>query len=505
MPDNESANQQFNPPQALAQGQIASSPSDLPTPVQVVGPVAVQISPVASAGRPSDQRALWIAIRNRTAAMSFSRYQDFIDTILCKAQEPISTRTQESCGGQQPLKPLVDRLGILPKPLHGVDAYHLLKSATEIFLLRECGIVINEYQPSSQSSPLVPGLSDTIGNEPLGLQEVRNLLSTYLSNKPLFSNVLNALGDKLVDSPFCFGLLRSRFQCPCMLELIWSYWHEEGMLVQTINAIALRFQNRRSSAEKDPLASMEIGYLRPLNNLLWGYIQDESSRLSVARRAYEYDHHYGLTLQGKAVPPLRSADSRSKFLAAFHNLLRRTSEFYKQVANLMVVPDTFPLLQSLKETNLLLAEGMHNQYGDLPWTARVEMLMQQWFLSRPEVREFLHGREMVSYPEPWMGQVDAMKTLQGWTDSNVRHFRDLAVYGEQILLSVRFGDWASSPDPNDARAWAETWRLQIQGYIDSYRAVTGVDLTYHPTDQKPVDSTPPWVYLKDRARSVTGS
>ena len=49
---------------------------------------------------------------------------------------------------------------------------------------------------------------------------------------------------------------------------------------------------------------LEIGYLRPLNNLLWGYLQDEQHRLSLVRRAYEYDHHYGLALQGKAVPAL---------------------------------------------------------------------------------------------------------------------------------------------------------------------------------------------------------
>ena len=29
------------------------------------------------------------------------------------------------------------------------------------------------------------------------------------------------------------------------MELIWSYWHEEGMLAQTLNAILARFQNRR--------------------------------------------------------------------------------------------------------------------------------------------------------------------------------------------------------------------------------------------------------------------
>ena len=50
-----------------------------------------------------------------------------------------------------------------------------------------------------------------------------------------------------------------------------------------------------------------------------------------------------------------------------------------------MVADGFPVLNALREVHLLLAEGAHNQYGDLPWTARQEMLMQQWLLARPGV------------------------------------------------------------------------------------------------------------------------
>ena len=74
----------------------------------------------------------------------------------------------------------------------------------------------------------------------------------------------------------------------------------------------------RSPPGNDPLANMEIDPLRPLNNLIWGYIQDEQHRLTVVRRNYEYDHHYGLRLAGRAVRDVRTADSRSKFLEAFH-------------------------------------------------------------------------------------------------------------------------------------------------------------------------------------------
>ena len=148
---------------------------------------------------------------------------------------------------------------------------------------------------------------------------------------PYLAVIRRRLGDqRLVDGQaqfgaVCEGILRDKLTNPCLLELIWSYWHEEGMLVQTLNAISVRFQNRLGPRASDPLARLEIDPLRPLNNLLWGYIQDEQHRLTVLRRAYEYDHHYGLTLVGRAVPAIRGADSRSKFLEAFHNLLNLTS------------------------------------------------------------------------------------------------------------------------------------------------------------------------------------
>jgi hypothetical protein len=50
----------------------------------------------------------------------------------------------------------------------------------------------------------------------------------------------------------CYGLLRSRVAEPCLLELIWSYWKEEGMLVQAMNSITGRFQNIRGPLDNDP-------------------------------------------------------------------------------------------------------------------------------------------------------------------------------------------------------------------------------------------------------------
>ena len=176
-------------------------------------------------------------------------------------------------------------------------------------------------------------------------------------------------------------------------------------------------------------------------------MQDEQHRLSVVRRNYEYDHHYGLRLDGRAVQAMNPADTRSKFLEAFHNLLRLANTFFKQDDDTTVKADAFPVLNALKEVHLILTEGAHNQFGDLPSTARIEMLMQQWLLARPEFREFLPTRIRVAYPEPWMDRVDAMKKLQGWTDTSVLHFRNLAIFGEQILLSIRWGFWSDVQEP----------------------------------------------------------
>jgi hypothetical protein len=256
------------------------------------------------------------------------------------------------------------------------------------------------------------------------------------------------------------------------------------MLVQTMNAIAFRFQNRRSGP-RDPLGELELDPLRPLNNLIWGLIQDEHNRLTVPRRVYEYDHHYGLQLVGKAVPSLASADSRSKFIEAFHNLLYRTAVFYREDSDTTVIADAFPLLNALKEVHLELSQGAHNQFGDLPWTARAEMLIMQWLLARPEMREFLRGRYMVPYQEPWMGAVDSMKKLQGWTDTTVIHFHELAVTGERVLLSIRYRDWVDIENTQEqAKNWARYWKPEIQRYIHGYQAVTGVDLMSDITDTR---------------------
>ena len=448
-------------------------------------PVRVTMERRFPEDRDSDNNlAIWQTIRNRTEAVRFRNFQDFIDDVLCEDLE------------NTPRGIRVHRTQLI-NPYHGVDAYNLLLTATEAFLMTQAGVFV----PDRNLDANVPGEESRVGS-PVTFRDLSNRLREYLGGNglPYLDRIVRALGNQpppgstreedvrdLTAFPDCVYdpdtdtrnilVFDEGFRHPLMLELIWNYWHEESMLVQTINAITMRFQNRRGPANRDPLAHLELDSLRPLNNLLWGYLQEEYRRLTVQRRAYEYDHQYGLSLYGKAVPDMRTVDSRSKFLEAFHNLLTLCTTFYKQSDDTTVNPDPFPLLNALKEVHLILAQGAHNQFGDLTWTARVEMLTQQWLLARPEMNEYLRGRPMVPYQEDWMGRVDTMKSLQGWGDTPATNFHDLAIFGEQLLLSVRYTDWVGINLPSPAGVWALYWRPEIQGYLHAYRAATGVDLT----------------------------
>jgi hypothetical protein len=485
----------------IGDGRVARSAALTIAPAPTV-PVAgaVNVGLRRSATTITPDLPLWVVIRNSTDGLAFKNYQRYIDIVLCDAptdglsdgfvfRNSFSSRRNE-----------FDRLKKRRfLPFSDSDAYRLLKVATEAFVMVNTGVALTSYPPFERED--LELLISRTGVDGLGMDRFERLWNGYLervngtrlltlpylaliANKfpdaRVKSRIFSALQDVELAEP-CNGLLAQKLSEPCLVELIWSYWHEEAMLVQSINAVSLRFQNRRAR-HGDPLANMEISPLRPLNNLLWGYIQDEQHRLTVMRRADEYDHEYGLRLEGRATPHYRTADSRVQFLRAFHNLLHLASVFFQKDDDTTVLADAFPVLNALKEVHLILSQGAHNQFGDLPVTARVEMLMQQWIMARPEFAEFLPTRAMVAYPEPWMDRVDAMKRLQGWSDVNVLHFRDLGVFGEKLLLTIRYGSWVDVNDPDQAKNWLRAWRPEIQGYIHAYRAVTGADVTTEPVN-----------------------
>jgi hypothetical protein len=419
---------------------------------------------------------LWEVIKDRTEAITFDNYKRFID--------------QVEVGGQL---------------FRGVEAYGTMKTATRAWLQHEAGVWFDPQVPDPTAPKRNIHLQDPVdhafqqghfvlpdvpsaASRAADAQDVEKLRKDYLATlendlkvlpyHKLIVDSLGALPIKKAQIVFGdYGISPAQLFRPVMLELIWSYWHEEGMLVQSMNAISRRFQNRRiPGSGQDPLFRLEIDPLRTVNNLFWGYVQDEWNLLTVQRRAYEYQHEYGISLLGKAIPGFDPADSRPRFLTAFHDLLLTCATFYEADDDTTVVADAFGVLNALKDVHPILAEGAHNQFGDLVWTARSEMLVQQWILSRPEFREFLGGRTMVPYREPWMDRVDTMKQLHGWGDASVTHFRDLAVFGERLLLSIRYGNWSVINDSRAAENWARFWRPEVKTYMHSYRAVTGVEL-----------------------------
>jgi hypothetical protein len=438
-------------------------------------PWTVRLSPSSEDPRVRTELALWEVIGRSTHRSSFANYARFMDSILYVARDG-------NQAGRESRVPFRKRDSAFPRPynVYGGDAYDLVSTATEMFLMAQTGRLGDLTW--LRSTPIQVDIEVIRGQQH---QYYEALIAEGHDSRimPYLDLIRQKLADLPIKDEFSvgtapgeYGILRGRIDTPAMIELIWSYWLEQGMLVQTMSAISLRFQNKRTDELVDPLANLAIDPLRTLNNLLWGFVKDEANRLSLPRRAFEYDQEYGLTLSGKAVPRIKSVDRRSKFIECFHNLLHECTKFFVQRDDLTMRADGFPLLNTITDVHLLLAEGANNQFGDLPWTARKEMMVMQWLLARPEFREFLGGRIMVPYAEPWMDRVDTMRMLQSWGDVSITSFYYLAVYGEQILLTLRYGNWTEIHDAGTAAAWADRWRPAIQTYVHHYRRVTGVDL-----------------------------
>ena len=257
--------------------------------------------------------ALWEVIRRSTEAISFDHYSLWMDYLFCDGELPSAFHP-----GRDRSKELsADGLGSrwhagqaqfrnggvhrAPLPFPDIDGYKVLKAATETFLEFNSGVVFDEPVVAQMH-----GLSEA-DRKHLGLDSSDNLQSLWgkylirvgdVGFIPYLYRVRQKLHDvqlttNRLEGELCDKILETKFTNPFLLELIWSYWHEEGMLVETMNAISRRFQNRHGPREADPLANLTIGPLRPLSNLLWGYVQDEQHRLTPDRIGYEYKQNYG--------------------------------------------------------------------------------------------------------------------------------------------------------------------------------------------------------------------
>jgi hypothetical protein len=466
----------------MKENAMPDSRDNLPTPNAAALPTSFPLPLPVSLQRAdipvTDEISLWAVIRQSSCDLSFDSYDKHIRKIF---------------GGSP--KEINQIRSLIALPFGRVEYYALLKAATEDFLITNSGVA-----DTIDWEDLAKDASRQFGQAISGPQLAESW-RTYTGPDgkiPYLDRLLGRFDDRGVtrDQQLYAFVRQDKINRPCLMELIWSYWLEEAMLVQVMNAISLRFQNRRGPAERS-LAYLEIDPLRPISHLLWGYVQDEQHRLTIPRRAAEYDHLYGLRLRGRAVGGYESADSRSHFLEGFNRLLHLTARFYKQDDDTTVRADGFPVLNALKEVHMALSEGGSNQYGDLPWVARSEMLMQQWILARPEMREFFATRPSIIYPEPWMDRVEAAKSLLGIEGPNVLHMYHLATMGERLLLSARYHPWSTIVDAAEAANWARDFRSDVQGYIHAYRAATGVDLSAEAVTDG-IDATIPSLLLRRR-------
>lgn len=447
-----------------------SSASDSYTSVRLLRQVGAASDPIVT---------LVQLVRSETAELSFAKYQS-------KVQAQFAKEVDQSWTGPDSYEKLLDITRKFTSK-HGVLRFDAATSDSDV----KASDTFSDEDAAQASAQFFP---DTVTKEQMddNVESIINGTSTSDTTTSSIPGVLDVTrtraGQQITSDTEILpndgedpwnnfdGVLRERLENFCCVELIWSYWMEQAMLVQGMNAITMRYQNRRPIGA-DPLARCDISYLRPLSNLLWGYIQKEPDRLSVPRRAYEYDHHYGLRLTGSAISSMQPADSRSRFIGAFHRMLNLASKYYTVSMNTTMQADAYPALHAIKELALLLEEGMHNQYGELPLAARQEMLMQQYFLDRSEIKNFLGGRPNVTYQEPWMAQMDTLRNIMGWNDASIRHYYDLATYGEIILLTIRIWQWSIENRDTVAASWLQALRAEIQGYIHAYRSVTGVDLS----------------------------
>ena len=102
----------------------------LPTPAiaDTAKPTAVQLTRTYEPPTPDEY--LWAIIKNRAEAIQFRVYKDFMDTVLLKALGKIERRDAQA-----------EDWGAIERLVDRVNAYDVLKTATELFLMAECGLV----------------------------------------------------------------------------------------------------------------------------------------------------------------------------------------------------------------------------------------------------------------------------------------------------------------------------------------------------------------------------
>src|SRR6185295_14329702 len=160
-------------------------------PLHVAGRISLKPADVVL----TDDAALWAAIRNRTAAIRGDRYEEFIKRVLCNESVLDHAVSVEKDDGFADIAEAIQtkRAELLASPTgYGVDAYNLLKYATQAFLLLETGVVIRSPRHPLNTSEddindLVSGEESRIG-ESISFKDLEARLEVYLGgalNGPL--------------------------------------------------------------------------------------------------------------------------------------------------------------------------------------------------------------------------------------------------------------------------------------------------------------------------------
>jgi hypothetical protein len=80
---------------------------------------------------PTADQALWVVIRKATDAISYNHYESFIDVVMCPEDHDKEEQRLEDEGvTRQRVRAMRARRSL---PFPDVEAYRLLKAATEVF------------------------------------------------------------------------------------------------------------------------------------------------------------------------------------------------------------------------------------------------------------------------------------------------------------------------------------------------------------------------------------
>ena len=215
------------------------------------GPITVRLA--RSAVVPTSDIALWAAIRKSTDAISFNNYDDFVTDVFKSFGRGTSSLSEEEA---EAVERVASRRFL---PFSNIEPYRLLKVATEVFLALY-GAVNTKEDDAFFTQADADAATRTLDGEVVTIGDLEDLWDDYLvppnGRRRLLpyldiirrridgcalqtilptSEIDDSVEDGLALHTFGRGFTSKLFR-PFMFELLWSYWQEEGMLVQTMNA-----------------------------------------------------------------------------------------------------------------------------------------------------------------------------------------------------------------------------------------------------------------------------